>query len=167
MTKPAPATIRALTHGEIALAASVFGDAIDLAAATVRRAKYWAFHPWHVTMAPDGHIWCHPRGHNWSADYAGEGLGMQAHFIHELTHVWQAQTGGHLALRRPPLARYRYRLEPGKPFAAYGIEQQACIVADAFLARARGDAATLARLGPLLPFASWQGGALPTNHSSS
>lgn len=155
MTKPAPATIRALTPAEIALVASVFGAAIDVGAVTVRRAKFWAFHPWNVTMAPDGHLWCHPNGHNWSPDYAAEPLGTQAHFIHEMTHVWQVQTGGHLALRRPPLARYRYTLTPGKQFARYGIEQQACIVADAFVARVRGDAVTLAGLAPLLPFAGW------------
>ena len=40
----------------------------------------------------------------------------------------------------------------GKPFGRYGIEQQACIVEDAFRARAKGDAATLARLAPILPF---------------
>lgn len=155
MTKAAPATIRALTPAEIALVASVFGAAVDTAAVTVRRAKFWAFHPWRVTMAPDGHLWCHPNGDNWSEDYAAEPLGTQAHFIHEMTHVWQVQTGGHLALRRPPLARYRYTLTPGKPFSRYGIEQQACIVADAFVARVRSDAATLARLAPLLPFRNW------------
>ena len=156
MPNPDPCTIRALTLGEIALAASVFGDALDTAATTVRRAKYWALQPWWVTMAPDGHIWCHPNGHNWSADYAAEPVSAQAHFIHELVHVWQVQVGGHLALRRPPFARYRYTLTPGKPFARYGIEQQACIVEEAFRARARGHAQTLAQLAPILPFPGWQ-----------
>lgn len=155
MPNPEPATIRPLTTGEIALAKAVFGDALDAAAVTVRRAKYWALHPWWVTMAPDGHVWCHPNGFNWSTDYSACTIGLQAHFVHELVHVWQVQTGGHLALRRPPLARYRYRLTPGKPFHRYGIEQQAMIVEDAFRARARGDAVTLAALSPLLPFPGW------------
>ena len=155
MPNPPSATIRALTPGEIALAQTVFGAALDTATVTVRRAKYWALHPWWVTMAPDGHIWCHPNGHNWAADYAAAPLGTQAHFVHELVHVWQVQTGGHLALRRPPFARYGYTLAAGKPFGRYGIEQQACIVEDAFRARARGDAATLARLAPILPFPGW------------
>ncbi|MEI6418774.1 MAG: vgr related protein [Sphingomonadales bacterium] len=146
------AAARNLTAGETALAVAVFGNALDVAAVQVRRAKYWALHPWWVTMAPDGHIWCHPRGFNWRADYAAEPLGWQAHFIHELVHCWQVQAGGHLALRRPPLARYGYRLVPGKPFRAYGIEQQACMVADAFLARARGQASPVAAL---LPFPGW------------
>lgn len=155
MPNPDPAAIRPLTQPEIGLAASVFGAALDTAAVTVRRAKYWALQPWWVTMAPDGHIWCHPCGHNWSPDYAAEPLSAQAHFIHELVHVWQVQTGGHLALRRAPFARYGYTVTPGKPFHRYGIEQQACIVEDAFRARAKGDAETVARLVPILPFAGW------------
>ena len=156
MPNPDPATIRPLTEGEIELAQSVFGDALDAIAVTVRRAKFWALHPWWVTMAPDGHVWCHPNGFNWTADFAAGSVGSRAHFVHELVHVWQVQTGGHLALRRPPFARYGYALQPGKPFQRYGIEQQACIVEDAFRARARGDAAALARLAPILPFPGWR-----------
>ncbi len=143
--------VRRLTPGEQALVAGLFGAAIDCRRVRVRRAKYWALHPWWVTMAPDGDIWCHPNGPNWSADYAAEAPGFQAHFIHEMVHVWQYQVGGHLALRRPPLARYRFRLAPGKPFGRYGIEQQAMIVEQAFRARQRGrpDPA----LEALLPFA--------------
>ena len=156
MSKPDPAAIRPLTESEIALARSVFGGALDATAVTVRRAKFWALHPWWVTMAPDGHVWCHPNGFNWAADFATGSTGLQAHFIHELVHVWQYQTGGHLALRRPPFARYGYKVASGKPFHRYGIEQQAMIVEDAFRARARRDSATLARLAPLLPFPGWQ-----------
>jgi hypothetical protein len=123
---------------------------------TVRRAKYWALHPWWVTMAPDGHLWCHPNGSTWTDDFAAGSTSLQAHFVHELVHCWQVQVGGHLALRRPPFARYGYTLQPGKPFHRYGIEQQARLVEDAFRARARRDAATLARLAPLLPFPGWR-----------
>ncbi len=148
--RPAVVEQRALTAGEIALAAAMFGAALDPAPVRLCRAKYWTLHPWWVTMAPDGRIWCHPNGPNWSADYAAAPPAYQAHFIHELVHVWQYQHGGHLALRRPPLARYRYALVPGKPFHHYGIEQQAMIVEHAFRARQRGtpDAA----LEALLPF---------------
>ena len=155
MPNPDPATIRPLTNAEIDLAASVFGTSLDTAVTSVRRAKYWALHPWWVTMAPDGHVWCHPNGRNWSADYAAEPLSTQAHFIHELVHVWQAQKGGHLVFRRPPFARYGYIITPGKPFQRYGIEQQACMVEDAFRARAKGDTETVARLALILPFAGW------------
>ena len=56
-------------------------------------------------------------------------------FIHELTHVWQHQSGINLILRRHPFCRYAYALTPGKPLTRYGIEQQAMIVEDAFRLR--------------------------------
>jgi hypothetical protein len=152
---PATDADRPLTAGETALVASVFGNAVDPARVSVRRRKFWLFHPWWVTMAPDGHIWCHPNGFNWCADYAAEPLGWRAHFVHEMVHVWQCQSGRNLILARPPLARYRYTLSPGKAFARYGIEQQACIVADAYRRREAGDRAALAPYAAILPFGDW------------
>jgi len=129
---------RALTPGEIALAASVFGAALNTGAVTLRRAKYWMLQPIWVVMAPNGHIWFHPNGSAWSDDFSTEPLPMRALFVHELVHVWQHQQGINLLLRRHPLARYRYKLTPGKPFEHYGIEQQACIVEDAYRQRESG-----------------------------
>lgn len=149
---------RPLTPGECTLAVSVFGVGIDLEAVAIHCEKFWAFHPWWVTMAPDGHIWCHPNGFNWCADFAAQPLGFRAHFIHEMVHVWQRQRGINLLLCRPPLARYGYRLVPGKPFGRYGIEQQACIVADAYLLR-EGRAVTgrtLADYAGVIPFGDWR-----------
>jgi hypothetical protein len=151
MADPRP-PVRPLTAGETALAASVFGDALDVERVTVRCAKWWAWQPWWITMAPDGHIWCHPQGFAWSADYSRQPLGMRAHFVHELVHCWQVQVGGHLALRRPPWARYDYDLVPSKPFARYGIEQQARMVEDAYRAREKGTACAAAAV---LPFGNW------------
>lgn len=116
----------------------MFGEAIDCEAVTVRRQRWWWLQPRHITMAPDGHIWCHPDGEVWCQCFAARGAAMQALFLHEMTHVWQHQSGICLPLRRPPFARYRYRLVPGRPFERYGIEQQATMVQDAFLARVRG-----------------------------
>ena len=64
-------------------------------------------------------------------------LDLQALFLHEMTHVWQAQTRGRLwlVLMRHPFCRYDYSLKPGWPLARYGIEQQAEIVRHAFLLR--------------------------------
>jgi len=90
--------------------------------------------PHWVTMAPDGHLWFHPNGDLWSLDFSAERLWLRGHFIHEMVHVWQHQCGIDLRFRRPPFARYRYLpLVPGKPFARYGLEQQAEIVRDAYL----------------------------------
>ena len=103
-------------------------------------------------MAPDGDIWCHPRGSAWREDYAAASMAMQELFVHEMTHVWQAQRGGrwYLPLIRHPFCRYGFRLKPGKPFARYGVEQQAEIVAHAFRAMLAG--APCAVLEGLLPF---------------
>ncbi len=148
---------RPLTAAEAALATSVFGDALDPAWVSVRRRKWFWLQPRHITMAPDGHIWCHPEGTAWQPCFAAHGLLVQAFFIHEMTHVWQHQSGINLILRRLPFARYRYDLTPGKPFGAYGIEQQACIVADAYLARAGiKRQAELTDYAALLPFSGWR-----------
>jgi hypothetical protein len=87
-------------------------------------------------MAPMGNIYFHPEGGVWSEDFSKEPLGRQGFFIHEMTHVWQAQTKGrfYLPLMRHPFCRYAYELTPGKPFNRYGLEQQAEIVAHRFLA---------------------------------
>jgi hypothetical protein len=148
-------TDRPLTAGEIAICAQVFGAALNPALASIRHRKFWPLHPRRVTMAPDGHVWCHPRGTNWCADFSVESLGMRCHFVHEMVHVWQHQQGRKLIFARPPLARYRYVLTPGKAFARYGIEQQACIVADAYRLRNAGDQATLAAYAAVLPFGEW------------
>lgn len=149
---------RTLTSGEVALAATVFGTALDPAAVRLHRAKWFVFQPPRVTMAPDGHIWFHPNGTSWSSDFACELLPMRALLIHELVHCWQHQRGINLILRRPPFARYEYTLRPGKPFGHYGIEQQACIVEDAYRLRGGGlpvyDAANYdaAAYAALIPF---------------
>ncbi len=147
---------RPLTLGERDIAQRVFGDALDPAPVTLRRGKWFPFQPAEVTMAPDGHVWFHPRGPEWRDDFARASLASRALLVHELTHVWQHQQGVNLILRRRPFARYRYLpLIAGKRFASYGIEQQACIVADAYLlaegARVSG-APPLATYTALIPF---------------
>ena len=128
---------RLLTPGEIALARSMFGTAIDCAKVTIRRRKWFPFQPRKVTMAPRGHLHFHPLGQSYCDDFSAASLGLQAHFIHEMTHVWQTQTRGewYLVLNRMPWSRYDYALKPGWQLTQYGIEQQAEIVKHAFLMR--------------------------------
>jgi hypothetical protein len=127
---------RALTSGEILISRSIFGDAIDYSKVRLIKGKWWPFHPRNAAMAPNGNIYFHPEAGGWSEDFGREPLPRQAYFIHEMTHVWQAQKGGplYLPLMRHPFCRYRYELRPGKPFERYGIEQQAEIVRHVFLA---------------------------------
>lgn len=126
-----------MTGGEISLARSMFGTAIDYAKVKIRRRKWFPFQPQRVTMAPRGHIHFHPQSRNYCEDFSQASLQQQAHFIHELTHVWQTQCHGDwwLVLRRPFSRRYDYSLKPGWPLERYGIEQQAEIVRHAFLLR--------------------------------
>jgi hypothetical protein len=81
----------------------------------------------------------------WPARHACPDLGapevplpMQAVFVHELTHVWQAQRGVFLPFAKiragDTPASYAYDLKQGSPFGALNIEQQAMVVEHAFLA---------------------------------
>lgn len=126
---------RPLTPGERDLARTVFGDAIDYDPVRLRRRKWFPFQPRQTVMAPCGHIHFHPKGSHWSEDFSGEPIGAQGLFIHEMTHVWQAQTRGryYLPLMRHPFCRYTYEFMPGRPLEHYGLEQQAEVVRHFFL----------------------------------
>lgn len=152
-----PATERHLTPAERHLAASVFGPAIDYDRVTLHRRKWFPFQPKNTLMAPTGGIWFHPKGTLWHEDFGKANVKMQGLFLHEMTHVWQYQSGIFLPLRRHPFCRYSYRIDPGRPFRRYGLEQQAEIVRHRFLLE-RGvtiaDAPPLDVLKALLPFPS-------------
>lgn len=126
-----------MTAGEVILARSIFGDAIDYDRVSIRRRKWFPFQPRRVTMAPWGHLHFHPGGTAYCDDFSQESIVRQGLLIHELTHVWQTQTRGwwYLPLVRPFSRRYDYSLKPGWALARYGIEQQAEIVKHAFLLR--------------------------------
>jgi hypothetical protein len=133
------------------------GGAVRLGEVTVRRRKWFPLQPSATVMAPMGHIHFHPRAPHYRDDFAAAPLSLQALFVHEMVHVWQAQQRGrwYLPLMRHPFCRYHYAVRPGWPLVRYGIEQQAEIVKHAFLAR-RGAAVPgspgSAVLESILPF---------------
>ena len=139
------------------MAEGVFGGTLDLAPVRIRRRRFFPFQPQDTVMAPMGHIHFHPASPLYRDDFSEAPLGLQALLIHELVHVWQTRQHGqfYLPLMRHPFCRYAYRFDPARPFTAYGIEQQAELVAHAFLA-ARGAPLTaappLAALQAVLPF---------------
>lgn len=137
---------RPLTSGEIALARTIFGNAIDYGPVLIRRRKWFPFQPKRTVMAPRGHLHFHPGGSAYCDDFASQSLIRQGLFIHEMTHVWQTQTKGswYLVLNRMPWARYDYSLKPGWTLSRYGIEQQAEIVRHAFLLRSGAQVAGVA-----------------------
>ena len=128
---------RALTVGEIALVRSVFGRAIDPAPVRIKRRRFFPLQPRDTLMTPMGHIHLHPRSPHYLADYSLADPALQGLFIHEMTHVWQAQQRGrwYLLAMRHPFCRYDYSLRPGWKLERYGLEQQAEIVRHAFLLR--------------------------------
>lgn len=161
MTKPVHAcpagATRNLTDGEKALVRSVFGHAIDVDPVTIRRRRWFPFQPVNTAMAPMGHIHFPAEHVLYHDDFSAGPLHAQGLFIHEMTHVWQAQERGRfwLPLMRHPFCRYDYAIRPGLPLHRYGIEQQAEIVRHAFLLRSgyglRG-APPLEQLESILPF---------------
>ena len=146
---------RSLTPGELVLAQGVFGNSIEYEGVQLVRRKWWWFQPRGIVMAPTGNIHFHPEDENWREDFSEASLSLQGLFVHEMTHVWQAQTRGryYLPLMRHPFCRYSYQFVPGKPFDAYGLEQQAEIVRHAFLQKRGARLAGVADPG-ILPFAS-------------
>ncbi len=106
-------------------------------------------------MAPDGHLWFHPKSELFCEDFCTKDLHLQGLFIHELVHVWQHQKGVFLPLKRHPFCTYNYSLKPGWPFKRYGIEQQAEIVRHYFLlknGRKVPGAPNIERYESILPF---------------
>lgn len=136
---------RRLTDGEIALARTVFGDAIDYARVQIHNGKFIPLQPADTGMAPNGSLYM--PGRLYRADYAAD-RSLQALFIHEMTHVWQFQNKvldpvvafGRLLLAHKfnYAAAYHYDIKQGCDFTAYGMEQQARIVEDYFTLKTFG-----------------------------
>jgi len=154
-----PGGERGLTAGEAELTQSVFGDAVDCAAVSIRRRRWFPFQPRETAMAPCGHLHFHPRASAYRDDFSRSSIALQGLFIHEMTHVWQAQQKGrwYLPLMRHPLCRYDYVLKPGWRLEKYGIEQQAEIVRHVFLLKSGAPvpgAPPIASYSGILPFSA-------------
>lgn len=133
MDRMKPLTVRRLTEAERGLAAEMFGPALDAGRVRLLALPVWsrafvagpALMVWPAVEAP--------------ADFGAAPLGVQAVFVHELTHVWQAQRGVGLILAKIKAGdgarAYAYDLTDGREFTRLNIEQQAMVVQDAFLSR--------------------------------
>lgn len=138
MAPARPLALRRLTPGEAALAREVFGEALQAG-----RVRIWAIPLWRRAFVASGGliVWPAPA---LPADFARGPLWLQAAFVHELAHVWQAQRGVFLPWAKikagDAAVSYAYDLSGGPDFAALNIEQQAMVIEHAFLA-ARGGAA--------------------------
>jgi hypothetical protein len=137
---------RPLTSGERDLARQIFGDAIDYDAVRIHHCNFVFWQGANYIVAPNGHLYLGRKLRHLN-DFSAAGVRIAALFIHEMTHVWQHQRGVNVMARGAceqvlhwlGLNQYRYRLETGKPLAAYKLEQQGDILRDYFLAQ-RGQA---------------------------
>lgn len=65
-------------------------------------------------------------------------MSINNQLVGKLAHVWQIQHGLSVVRKAIFDRRYHYILEQGKLFLQYGIEQQAQMVQDYFIKKARG-----------------------------
>jgi hypothetical protein len=150
------AVIRGLTPGEQRLAREALGDAVDLA--TVRFFPTpWPFDRAFVPGRWFGRDWIAWPVRQLPSDFAIAPLRLQAVLVHELVHVWQAQTGVNLltaklkAGDRPE--SYQYVANDDCHWGGLNIEQQAMVVEHRFrLSRGErmpADKAFYSRICPL------------------
>jgi hypothetical protein len=131
--------IRALTDGERRLVRREFGEALDLDPVRLL-ATPWPFDRAFVPGRWFGRDWVLWPDRSLPADFAAAPVGLQAVLVHELVHVWQAQSGVNLLTGKlragDGQAAYRY---PASRCGWDGlnIEQQAMAVEHRFRA-ARG-----------------------------
>jgi hypothetical protein len=134
---------RSLTQGEITLATSMFGGKINYTKVNVFQKKQNPAHPKDALITPNGNIYAHPKGTMYSTDFSTITAPAYAQyplvyskalFIHEMTHVWQFQTGVNV-LARAVYRKYDYNYSKlgTTKFTDYGIEQQASIVEDYYV----------------------------------
>jgi hypothetical protein len=148
--------IRRLTEGERALAAEAFGDALDLGRVRFLSSP-WPFDRAFVPGRWFDRDWIVWPGASLPTDIASGPLRYQAVFVHELTHVWQAQQGINLlsgkirAGDRP--SSYEYPVGMDCEWGALNIEQQAMVVEHRFRLtrgqRTPADRAFYARVCPI------------------
>lgn len=151
--------IRVLAEGERALAAAVFGDALDVSRVRVLNPP-WPWWPLSRAFVPGrwfGRDWIVWPRRNAADDLSQQSLGAQAVLIHELVHVWQAQQGVNLLFAKMRAGdrpeSYVYPVTDCD-WAALNIEQQAMVVEHAFrLSRGRTVPASAAFYRATAPFA--------------
>ncbi len=129
--------LRKLTAGEMALLGKIFKGSMEYDQVRIHHKKWSAFQADDRAMSPDGETWYSPVDKDYSDDFSKENLDdataaqRVATFIHEMTHVWQKQSGVPVIQRG--LLNRDYSYVPGEDFNNYCIEAQAKMVEDYFL----------------------------------
>lgn len=145
--QPAISKKRGMTAGEIAMARTVFKDAIDYGKVKIHRGGLSGLPNRSGTaMTPRGEI--HFPDNGYREDFSQETPTLKIWFIHEMTHVWQYQLGyglvwnafkiaakGGYSARAPA---YFYDLkgrDKGKTLSQFNMEQQGELVAHYYAAK--------------------------------
>ena len=133
----AAAPARPMTGGEIDMARSIFGAAVDYARVSIHGSGFLWFNMQHRDMAlsPDGNIYF--TAHRYLDDFSARTDSDRHWFMHEMAHVWQHQLGYPVRLRgaiRLGLS-YDYELSAGLSLCDYNMEAQAELLSDYFLLR--------------------------------
>jgi hypothetical protein len=127
--------MRPLTPGEIELAREAFGDALDYGSIRFLPSP-WPFDRAFVPGRWFGRDWIVWPARTLPDDLSTAPLRLQSTFIHELTHVWQAQQGVNLLTGKlragDSLASYAYPLAADCDWTRLNIEQQAMVVEHRF-----------------------------------
>lgn len=114
----------------------MFGDTVNLGLTRIHRGKYAFWQPDDTAMSPDGQVYFPAPIYQ---DDFSVNAGDMSFLIHELTHVWQVQSGIWLKFRRLLQGGlYDYgRIGQARDIGTYTLEQQASIVADWYRVRHR------------------------------
>ncbi len=120
-----------LTKAEAALLKSIFGDEID----TDKVKKYFSDkeHPYLLARACNGEKIKFYGKNTRVPDYSlTQDASNYFTFVHEMAHVWQLQHPKEDILRdlHNPTRKNNYTLSETSRFQDFGVEQQACIIAD-------------------------------------
>ena len=131
---------RSLTPGEIAMAGTLFRDAIDYTKVKVHHSGWWVFAGIQNTaVTPNGEMYYPVSTGYYRDDFSATASDKdKALFMHEMTHVWQYQLGYSVKLmglfvtsRGAPA--YRYALTETSALYDYNMEQQGEIISDYYV----------------------------------
>jgi Rhs element Vgr protein len=131
---------RALTSGEIAMARTVFKDAINYSKVKVHRGGWWLFVGFQNTaVTPNGEMYFPESTKFYRDDFSATDRGRdKALFMHEMTHVWQYQLGYSvkkhgLTVSSQGAEAYKYTLSANMTLSDYNMEQQGEIISDYYM----------------------------------
>ncbi|MBM7125528.1 hypothetical protein [Dyella flava] len=131
---------RSMTTGEIAMARTVYGDAVHYSRVKIHHGGWWAFMGMqrsNTAVTPNGEMYYPSSIYRNDFSNSGE-LRDQAIFMHEMAHIWQYQMG--YPVKRKGLtvtihgpSAYRYTLMPDSRLHDFNFEQQAEILSDYYM----------------------------------